>query len=136
MRVPTARPLKAGIIGGDVIALGLSNDITTSTIGGNIVVSTVGVAEATTLGGSVTVTIGATDPERDLSFTALGGNVTVTVPANINAVVELNASAGAVSSDFALMPTGNTLLTGTLGTGGPRIRLSSRSGNVQLLSQP
>lgn len=136
VRAPPGRMLEAGVIGGDLTALAVQNEVVLGSLGGDIVISTSEIAEASTLGGNITVTMGSTDPGRDLRFSALSGNVTVTVPAAINAVVDVSTLNGTADSDFRLTDVdGNGKhLTGTLGGGGPTLTLTTGSGNVRLLS--
>lgn len=136
VRVPPGRTLEAGVIGGELTALGIENEVVLKTIGGNIVISTTEIAEASTFGGNITVTIGSTDPGRNLVFNTLSGNVMVTVPAAVNAIADVSAFSGTVSSDFPLTLVGPNHLQGTLGAGGSTLTLSSSSGNARLLRGP
>jgi len=136
VRIPPGLTLEAGMVGGDLTALGIENEVILRTIGGDIVISTTEIAEASTFGGNITVTIGSTDPGRNLVFNTLSGNVTVTVPAAVNAIADVTAFSGTVSSDFPLTLVGPNHLQGTLGAGGSTLTLSSSSGNARLLRGP
>jgi len=135
VRVPPGRMLEAGVIGGDLTALGVQNEVVLRSLGGNIVISTTEFGEASTIGGNITVTMGSTDPGRDLVFGAFSGDVTVTVPAAINAVAEISTLSGTAVSDFPLSEVLGSPqhLTGTLGGGGPALTLTTGSGVVRLL---
>ncbi len=135
VRAPPGRTLEAGMIGGELTAMGVENEVVLRTIGGNVTIATTEIAEASTFGGNI-VTMGSTDPARDLVFDTLSGNVTVTVPAAVNAAVDVTAFSGTVSSDFPLTRVGRNHLQGTLGAGGSTLTLSSSSGNARLLRGP
>jgi len=134
VRVPPGRMLEAGVIGGDLTALGVQNEVVLRSLGGDIVIATTEIAEASTLGGNITVTIGSADPARDLEFSAFTGDVTVTLPAAVNAVADVSTLNGTVESDFTLTQVGTKHLSGTLGGGGPTLTLATATGNVRLLS--
>ncbi|HSG82746.1 MAG TPA: hypothetical protein VLC48_10870, partial [Gemmatimonadota bacterium] len=93
------------------------------------------IAEATSSFGSISAAIGRANPGRDLAFLTANGDVTVTVPSNINAEVLASTAGGTIASDFPLEGTVNTR-SGTLGSGGPRLRLSTAAGDVSLRGGP
>jgi hypothetical protein len=136
VRVPPDRVLEANVIGGNLTALGVQNDVVLGTLGGNIVISTTEIGEASTFGGNITVMMGSTDPARDLRFSSLSGDVTVTVPAAVNAAADVSTLSGTAESDFSLTRVGGNPrhLAGTLGGGGQALILTTGSGNVRLLS--
>lgn len=136
VRAPPGRTLDAGVIGGNLTALGMQNEVELRTLGGDIVISTTEIAEASTIGGNINVAIGSTDPSRDLKFEAISGDVTVTLPAAINAVADVSSFSGTALSDFSLNSVGDNHLRGTLGNGGFTVTLTSTSGNVRLLRSP
>ncbi len=133
--IPAGVDFVGRVVGGDVEAQGLQSDALVVTVGGDINVSTAGIAEATSTHGSLNVAIGRADPGRDLAFRSMGGNVTVRVPSNTNAEVLASTSFGTIASDFPLAGTANRK-SGTLGSGGPNLTLSSMNGNVTLRQGP
>jgi hypothetical protein len=135
LSVPAGVEFVARVIGGDVDAEGLQSDAFVSTVGGDVTVSTSGIAEVTSVYGSLSVAIGRADPGRDLTFRTMYGNVTLRVPSNINARVLAATSSGRIDSDFQLNGTPNHRF-GTLGTGGPNLTLSTMGGDVDLQQGP
>ena len=133
--VPAGVQFVARVLGGDVVADGLESDVFANTTGGDVTVTTTGISEASSVYGSLNVTIGQADPGRDLVFRTMNGNVMVQVPANTNARVLATTTYGAISSEFHLEGT-RYLKTGTLGVGGPRLTLSTTDGNVHLREGP
>ncbi len=133
--VPAGVEFVGRVVGGDVEAQGLQSDAFVVTVGGDINVTTAGIAEASSAFGSLNVAIGRADPGRDLAFRTTGGDVTVRVPSNTNAEVLASTSFGTIASDFPLAGTANRK-SGTLGSGGPMLTLSSMNGNVTLRQGP
>lgn len=135
LRIPAGVEFVGRVAGGNVEATGLQSDVFVTTVSGNITVTTTGIAEVTSVFGSMSVAIGRADPGRDLEFRSMSGDVTVEVPANTNAEVVASTSAGSIVSDFQLGGTGNTR-SGTLGSGGPNLTLSTVGGDVNLRAGP
>lgn len=133
--IPAGVEFVGRVVGGDLEAESLESDVFASSVGGNVTVTTAGIAEATSVFGSVSVAIGLADPGRDLEFRSMSGNVTVEVPSNANAEVLASTSTGTIASDFPLEGTGTTR-SGTLGNGGPNLTLSTVSGDVRLREGP
>jgi hypothetical protein len=133
--VPAGVEFVGRVIGGDVEATGIQSDVFVVTMGGNVTVTTTGIAEVTSTFGSMNVAIGRADPGRDLEFRSMSGDVTVEVPSNTNADVLASTSTGTIVSDFPLEGTGTTR-SGTLGNGGPNLTLSTMNGNVNLREGP
>lgn len=119
-------------IAGDISAVGIGGSAFGYAIGGDIELSASGVAGAVAINGSIRATVGLADWERDLAFTTMQGSVHVEIPANTNAVVRAMAPNGTISSDFPLTDSGLGSMNGTLGAGGPRLTLSTGSGNITL----
>lgn len=133
--VPAGVQFVARVVGGDVVADGLESDVFANTTGGDVTVTTTGISGASSVYGSLNVTIGQADPGRDLAFRTVNGNVTVQVPANTNAGVLATTTYGAIASEFHLEGT-RYIKTGILGVGGPRLALSTVDGNVNLREGP
>lgn len=119
-------------VNGDVSADNLDGDGVLTTVNGDARVSTTGVAEAHTVNGSISASIGLPDWDRDLSFTAVNGSVAVTIPAATNAQVRLMTVHGSVACDFGLTEVTPTNHQGTIGTGGRMLMATTVNGNVVL----
>lgn len=129
--VPAGVEFVGRAVGGDVVAEGLQSDALAVTVGGDISVTTMGIAQASSTFGSLNIAIGRANPGRDLTFKTMSGDVTLRVPSNTNAEVQATAGRGTINSDFRLEGTANRR-TGTLGSGGPMLTLSTLDGNVDL----
>lgn len=133
--VPAGVEFVGRVLSGDVLAEGLESDVFASAIAGDVTVTTTGVAEASTVQGSLDVVIGRADPHRDLTFRTIQGNVTVRIPVNTNAEVLATTTYGAIASEFHLQGT-RYRKSGTLGNGGPMLTLTAIDGNVNLREGP
>jgi DUF4097 and DUF4098 domain-containing protein YvlB len=76
-----------------------------------------------------------TDSFSPIDLSSLEGNVRLTLPNVINARVQLGTGSGEITTDFPVTVPGGFRgkgLEGNLGQGGPKIALSTLSGNVEL----
>ena len=135
VRVPVGVEFVGRAVGGDVVAEGLQSDALAVTVGGDISLTTTGIAEASSTFGSLNVVIGRANPGRDLAFRTMTGDVMLRVPSNTNAEVQATTGRGTIDSDFLLEGTPNRKV-GTLGSGGPMLTLSTLEGNVDLQQGP
>lgn len=133
--VPAGVVFAGRTVSGDVRAQGLQGDAFVRSVSGNLIVSTTGIAEGSTVSGGINASIGRADWGRDLAFTSVSGNVAVEVPSNTNAAVQASTVSGTIDSDFPLTGTAVNQ-QGTLGSGGPTLTLSTVSGDVRLRRGP
>jgi len=137
IEVPPARALVVGTVAGAVDATDLTGHVSARTVAGNIDISTSATADAATINGDITVSIGGLVWDRDLSFTALAGDVMVRVPALANADVHGSTRSGSISTDFSLDITrlGDwQQLSGRLGSGGRNLAITTSNGDIALLA--
>src|SRR5438552_10240011 len=100
-RVPKGVRLVAQSVNGAVRARGLTGNVRASTVNGDVVVETSGVAEATTVNGGISVVLGA-PPRAPVAFTTTNGKVTLTLPAGTDADVEAETVMGSLSASFPI----------------------------------
>lgn len=136
VQVPDGVVLVAKSMTGDLVATNLRSDAFLSTTFGDVRVSTSRLATATTASGSIAASIGLPDWGRDLEFATTTGNVHVTVPAATNAEVRAAAMSGSIRSDFPLTQAVPGDMRGTIGNGGPMLRLTTLSGDITLRRGP
>ena len=136
VQIPEGVRLVEWTVNGNVRALNVRSDVLAQTVNGVATVTTSGSAEAFTVNGNIEATIGDVAPARDLSFEAVNGNVTLTVPAAIDATVRATTVNGTMNSDFLLSNPEPGLWTGTLGSGGSELGMSTVNGNLELFSNP
>jgi hypothetical protein len=131
VELPEGVDLIGRTLAGNIVATQLHSDVFAHTLAGDIHIATARLASARTQLGSVIATLGLRDWGRDLEFTTLSGDIRVTVPAATNAVVQATTQAGDITTDFPLSQSPGHIW-GTLGSGGPKLTLSTLSGDVTL----
>ncbi len=136
VQVPDGVVLVGKSLAGDVEAADLRSDAFMSTLYGDVRVSTTRLATAKTLSGSIIASIGLPDWGRDLEFSTMNGDIRVTIPAGTNAQVRAAAQSGRIRSDFPLTEVLPGDMRGTLGRGGPTLRLKTLAGDIALRRGP
>ncbi len=139
VKLPAGTPLQAGLVSGDVVALGVRSDVSASTVSGDITIATTGLARAHAVSGDLDVSLGTADWD-ELDFNTVSGDITLRLPAAPDADLEFNSVSGDLTSDFDMRLTGRIgrrwpgqPLRATLGDGGRPIILKTVSGDVRLL---
>jgi hypothetical protein len=133
--------VEAHTVSGSVQAQGVSGDLKVNTVSGELTVfdCTSGSLKANSVSGSVTVDL-AHDNATDVSLNNVSGEVSVRIPAPADAQVHANTTSGDVSSAFDELHVGGTWgakqLTGTLGKGTGKLKITTVSGAVALLRRP
>ncbi|MEN8143889.1 MAG: DUF4097 family beta strand repeat-containing protein [Gemmatimonadota bacterium] len=134
--IPAGVRFTGKTVNGDVEAKGLRADARVSTVNGDARVETTGLAEASTVNGSVYAVLGDSDWSGELDFSTVNGSVTVEMPAGTSANVKANTVNGSLESDFPLTITGrfaNRRMRGTIGSGGGGdLSLSTVNGSIRL----
>jgi len=137
VKVPARVLLGAHTVNGEVSAEGLQGDVDASTVNGGISVSTTGVAEASTVNGSIRATLGRAD-FRHAEFTTVNGGITLELPASLAAEVRAETMNGDIQTDFPLTVSGRfspRKLVGTIGSGttsGRTLYLKTVNGSLKL----
>jgi hypothetical protein len=135
VRVPAGVGLTARTVNGDVDATGIDGDVKVGTVNGSVDLSTTGLAEASTVNGSVTVSMQKADWTGSLDFTTVNGGVTLELPQTLSCEVSISTVNGHVSSDFPLTVEGRFSprhLKGTIGSGGRMLVVKTVNGSIQL----
>lgn len=135
VRVPDGVAFFGRTVNGGVDAHGISADVRAHTVNGDIDLSATGLAEATTVNGSITVSMGKADWSGTLDFSTVNGSVTLEMPENLNADVSIQTVNGHISSDYPLTVEGRFSprhLKGKIGDGGRTLVVKTVNGSVQL----
>jgi hypothetical protein len=136
-KIPRGVALVAATMNGAVHARALDGDVRASTMNGDIEVATSGVADASTMNGSVRATLG-TAPRAAVEFASHNGDVFVTLPAGTDASVEAHTMHGDIRASFPIAiettPIGIGPKSGhaTLGRGGVRISAQTMNGDIDV----
>lgn len=138
-RVLVPRGVKVGVgtINGAVTVDGATAEVEASTINGDLEVSTTGgPVNAKNINGNVRARLGRLESDSPMEFTTITGNVIVEFSGDFGADVELQTLNGALNTNFEMTLSGRVdpkhLRTHIGKPGGPRIRLETMNGNVEL----
>lgn len=135
VRVPQNVRLAIATVNGGVEAEGLGSDVDASTVNGGVTVSTRGIAEATTVNGSVRVSMGRADWRGPVRISTVNGGVDVVLPGSPDVDVRASTVNGDLESDFPMTVKGKwgpRRMTGTIGRGGRSLELETVNGAIRL----
>lgn len=135
VRVPAGVTFIGRTVNGDVEATDLEGDARVTTVNGDAAVSTRGWAEASTVNGNVTASVGRADWTGPAEFQTVNGSVTLTLPASVNADVRASTVNGDIESDFPLTVRGRfgpRNVNGTIGSGGRSLSLATVNGSIAI----
>lgn len=124
---------------GDVLIQDVNGFINANTASGKMQVrNVVGAVKANSASGDVNVEIARLEGNENLLFSTASGNVHVKMPSSLDADVEMSTSSGSLKTDFPLEvrkegygPTRSA--SGRLGNGSRLLRISSASGDIDLM---
>ena len=137
-RVAVPRGVKIGVstVNGAVGVEGATSEVEASSVNGEVeATSSGGPVSASTVNGGVTARMGRFDTDQDLDFSTVNGSVVVEFTGDLDADIELSTVNGSFHTDYPVTVNGRLdprHLRAKLGRGGPRIRLSTVNGNVEL----
>jgi len=121
---------------GDVHVDGANGPVTATTGNGRIFVQTSrGAVDANTGNGDVDVRIKAMPIDGDMRFNSGSGTIRVSLPSDYSGRIDASTGNGSLSSDFEISVLGRLdaqHLRGTIGQGGPLIRMSTGNGAIVL----
>lgn len=135
VEVPRGVKLIARTVNGAIEATGLSSYVEAHTVNGSVRVSTDGLAQASTVNGSIDATLGRSDWNDELEFRTTNGSVAVAFTGDLNAHVNAATVTGDIETDFPLEVRGrfmNRRISGTVGTGGRTLSLETTNGRIEL----
>jgi hypothetical protein len=112
-----------------------------STGNGDVMVATAaGPVDARSGNGDIDVRISALRAQDAMRFSTGSGSVHLTLPANYNGELDASTGNGEVRSDFAVKVTSGRVdrrrIRGTIGSGGPLLRLSTGNGGLEVRKGP
>ena len=136
VRVPRGVKVGAHSVNGEVRVEDVDSEVDAETVNGAVIVRTAGgPVNARTVNGSVRATMGRFKLDTDRSFSSTNGTVIAEFAEDIDADVELSTTNGRFITDFPVTISGRIdprRLRSTIGKGGPRVRLHTVNGNVEL----
>jgi hypothetical protein len=123
-------------VNGEINGESLQGDAEAHTVNGSVRLATTGLAVASTVNGSVNVTMGRADWPNGASFKTVNGGITLTLPSIFDAELRAEVLNGSITSDFPVTVTGQVSprrLRGRIGSGGRELDLSTVNGSIKLL---
>ena len=139
VRVPAGVRFNGRTVNGQVEANSLAADVRASTVNGGVQVSTTGLAEATTVNGSIVAKMGSAEWAGGLRFTTVNGSIDLELPATTNTEVRAQTVNGDISTDFPITVQGRfgkRSMQGTIGSGGRTLELTTVNGAIQIRRAP
>lgn len=135
--VPRSTSLDVESVNGGVSVRGTTASVTASTVNGGITLREVnGTVRGSTTNGGIDVTLsGDRWQGESLDLGTTNGGITLRVPSGFNARLVASTVHGDIDTDFPLTIQGRVgrRVEGTLGSGGPTVRLSTTNGGIRLL---
>jgi hypothetical protein len=135
VRVPAGVRFEGHTVNGGIEADGLQSDVKVATVNGSVNIETSGFAQANTVNGNITCKLGSGPLTGDLAFETVNGSVTLEMPRGLHADFRGSTVNGRIDSDFPILVTGQVSrrsLRGTIGDGGPELRVSTVNGSIRL----
>jgi hypothetical protein len=139
VRVPAGVKFVGRTVNGGVEASELSGDVEAYTVNGGIQIATRGWAQGKTVNGGISASLGNMNLSRPAEFSTVNGGVSVSFQSGVNANLEAETVNGNIHTDFPLTVQGKfgpKKIQGTLGSGGPTLRLATVNGSIQLQKNP
>ena len=135
VRVPAGVEFIGMTMNGRITADRMQSNLRLTTMNGAISADSTGWVHATTMNGAVDVEMGSADWSGKLQIKSMNGAITVTLPASANVSVEAETMNGRVSSDWDDVQVHGRRKnhgSGTIGSGGRDLTLSTMNGSIRL----
>ena len=140
VKVPAGVRFIGRTVNGGVDATGIGSDVEATTVNGGITISASGIAQATTVNGSIKALMGNANWPSELKFNTVNGSITLDFPANLSAEVRAETLNGELSSDFPMNIESSSeggrgrpkRMTATIGSGGRSLTLKTINGDIRL----
>ncbi len=135
VQVPAGVKFVGRTVNGSVSTERLGSDADVSTVNGDVRVVAAGVVRASTVNGSVDVSMGKADWTGAVELSTVNGSIRASLPANFSAVVNGKTVNGSIESEFPLTVQGKfgpRNIHGTIGAGGRTLDLETVNGSITL----
>ena len=135
MQVPAGVKFVGRTVNGSVSTERLGSDADVSTVNGDVRVVAAGIVRASTVNGSVDVSMGKADWTGAVELSTVNGSIRASLPANFSAVVNGKTVNGSIESEFPLTVQGKfgpRNIHGTIGAGGRTLDLETVNGSITL----
>lgn len=135
VQVPAGVNFVGSTVNGSVGTDRLGGDAEATTVNGNIDVVAAGMVRASTVNGSVNVSMGRADWSGKVELSTVNGSIRATFPPSFSAEVEGSTVNGGIESEFPLTVSGKfgpRSVKGTIGSGGRKLELSTVNGSITI----
>lgn len=135
VQVPAGVKFAGRTVNGDVGTDRLGSDASVSTVNGSVRVVAAGVVRASTVNGSVDVSMGKANWAGKVELSTVNGSIRATLPASFSAEVNASTVNGNIESEFPLTVQGKfgpRSVHGTIGAGGRTLDLATVNGGITL----
>jgi DUF4097 and DUF4098 domain-containing protein YvlB len=139
VHLPRGVLVDASTVNGQVTVADAGAPVVAHTVNGAIHAATSqGPIKATTVNGSIEAAIGSLGREGGVELQTVNGSITAVLPPDLNAHLEASTVNGRVETAYPVVVQGRVdprHLTAQIGSGGPRLTLSTVNGSVRLVEQ-
>jgi Putative adhesin len=138
IQVPPGARLVAHNVNGSIGAEDMQGPVEATTVNGGIDVVSTHRVTAATVNGSIDVTMGPLAWAEPLEYTTTNGSVLLRLPASAGARLDASSANGDVVTELPLTASEQQdrhRVVGQLGKGGPRLRLETVNGNIEIRGQ-
>lgn len=135
VQVPAGVKFVGSTVNGSVGTERLGSDADVSTVNGDVRVVAAGVVRASTVNGSVDVSMGKADWSGTVHLSTVNGSIRATLPASFSATINGSTVNGSIESEFPLVVEGKfgpRNVHGTIGAGGRTLDLETVNGSITL----
>lgn len=136
IRVPQGVSFVGRTVNGEIEALSLMSDIVARTVNGAIRLATDGHANAATVNGSISATLGRADWSGTTRFKTTNGGISLDLPATLSAELDARTVNGSIITDFPILVEGRIdrrQIRGAIGEGGGRqLEVRTVNGSIKL----
>jgi DUF4097 and DUF4098 domain-containing protein YvlB len=135
LEVPRAAALVASTVNGNVQIGGIEAPVRASSSNGDVMLDVAGEVGASSVNGSIQVTMRKPDPRAAMELSTVNGSIVVLLPSDFRAYVDARTTNGSVGSDLPLQLDGRrsrSQLVGRLNGGVTRVTLRTTNGSIWL----
>jgi DUF4097 and DUF4098 domain-containing protein YvlB len=130
-----ARLDSAELVNGSLEIEGAEGDVKAASVNGQLKASGLaGEVKLSTVNGGVEATMTRLDDSKAVTLNSVNGSIVLIIPANASAQIKASTVHGGITNDFGLTVNDGQYvghdLSGQIGSGGPRIRLSNVNGPI------
>jgi DUF4097 and DUF4098 domain-containing protein YvlB len=129
------------LVNGDLVIEGVAGDVKASLVNGGVTArGLMGEAKLSTVNGRLEATFDHLNEAKAISLGSVNGPLTLIIPSDSNLQLRANTVHGSISNDFGLRVRHGEYvgsdLAGTLGNGGPRVKLANVNGPISIRHAP